>query len=510
MIRFLPSPLRGLKLLFVLGIGLFALSFNPSPFGRDEPVAIGPYLSYQLPSVSPLVDWEVQTAFSGLSFDNPAFMIPDHMGETFFIGDREGKVYTIDNELSANEKQLVLDIENITAPVNDGGLLSMALHPEFGQQGSDKSRYVYLYYMGREPGAFVTGEFEGVGFPGLFHNAWMRLSRFTVKENSLEIDPDSELRMINIRMYNGSHRGGELLFGNDGYLYLSLGEQFRYQTAQDLSETLEGGILRIDVDMMPGRSHPPIRRFPLANTPDDEYTGIGYYIPNDNPFLSPDSELFEEYYTLGNRNPYRMAIDRETGQIWMGEVGDSKREEINRVVAGANYGWPYLEGTLVKNQLPDEYYGTLRGPDHEFSRAQAFAIIGGFVYRGSLYPELYGKYICGDFVKSSLWALEIDEEYQIIDEQFLCSFGPGNLVSFGQDPKGEIYLLRANNKFDFASSIYRLAPRTGVPDAPQWLSEVGVFKQLNPLKPEDFLLPYQPIEPFWSDGALKQRWMAIP
>ena len=125
----------------------------------------------------------------------------------------------------------------------------------------------------------------GASQSAYFFDCYLRLSRFTKPEGSNVADPNSELVMFNVRLFNGSHRGGGLLFRDDGMLYLSIGDQFRYTTAQNIEDNFEGGVIRIDVDQQGGStSHAPRRLMGVDAGFADEWTGVGYYIPNDNPF----------------------------------------------------------------------------------------------------------------------------------------------------------------------------------------------------------------------------------
>ena len=173
----------------------------------------------------------------------------------------------------------------------------------------------------------------------------------------------------------------------------------------------------------------------------EEVTGKEYWIPNDNPFLSANGDNFEEYYTLGHRNPHRMTKDTETGTLYIGEIGLSTHEEINIVSPGKNYGWPVYEGYVKKNFCGNTLYNNMahEGPLLAFPRSQANAIIGGFVYRGAEIPELYGKYICADYGGGEeIWSVDVNNgSYEL-----LGSFLPSNVISFGQDDQGEIYIMK--------------------------------------------------------------------
>ena len=317
--------------ILILGLGVLFLSalipIYVMQHGMDSPSAIGAYINGSLPSTTPggVTSWEVVEAFPNLTFSDPITFTPEPNSNRLHVGQRDGKIYFFDNDSLTNSKTTFLDISSQVAVVWDGGLIGMAFHPRFGID----SNYVYLYYNARVANANYSTANEGFGYPGTFFNIWGRLSRFDVNPVTHKADPSSELIMINKRLYNGSHRGGAITFDKNGYLFAALGDEFRYETAQDMEDVLEGGIIRIDVDKNPSTSHAPVRTLPQGNA--DEYSGIGYFIPNDNPWLDPAGNSFEEYYSTGHRQPHRMSYDSTSDQIWVGEVGGNTREEVNLI-----------------------------------------------------------------------------------------------------------------------------------------------------------------------------------
>ena len=498
----------------LLGLAFIALMGMLSPFfmdyGLDKAEPIGPFLNQNIPSSTPggISGWKVVPAFPNLSFDDPLVFAAQPNGNQLYVGGRDGLIHSFENDPSVSEKSVFADLRDKVAVVWDGGFLGMAFHPSFGEANSPNNRYVYVYYTALTPGLpWGPTEFEGVGFPGTYYNTYLRLSRFEVDPENNVLDTDSEFMLINVRMYNGSHRGGGLLFDNDGFLYLSIGDQFRYWTAQDISSNFEGGVIRIDVDQRGGDiSHAPIRKMGDGVGESDEFTGNGYYIPNDNPFLSPDGENFEEFWTLGHRNPHRMTYDAVDDRIWIGEVGEIDREEINVVEKGKNYEWPYMEGFNQREATPDQITGTARTPVVDFFRSEANAIIGGYVYRGSRHEALEGKYICGDYSQNRIFAISYDPATGQGEKEYLGQFTPGALGSFGQDQEGEIYFLGQGQEVN----LYQLTPIGTNEEAPQLLSETGLFDDLASLTPAQGVIPYALNVPFWSDGAEKFRWIALP
>ncbi|NKI31908.1 Ig-like domain-containing protein [Croceivirga thetidis] len=475
-----------------------------SPPGLTSPEPIGNFLNGNFPDISPEGDPYVE-AFPNLTFDSPLTFTPVPDSNVLVVGQRDGKIYWFDNRDDVPTKNLVADLSNEVGVVWDGGFLGLAIHPEFGNTGKN---YFYLYYttkdgQGRDyPNAFVSG--FGCDRED-YWGGFLILKRIEVNPNTFTRIASNDLVMMKKRMFSSTHRGGGIAFGQDGFLYIPTGDQSAYSKPQNSTTNLDGGVLRIDVNSDSSKSHPPIRKMPQGGRFADEISGVGYYIPDDNPFLSPDGSRFEEYYTVGHRNPHRMTMDRVTGTFYIGEIGEGTHEEINVISPGKNYGWPLYEGyrfsgrcTTMLDNMPHE------GPLVAFPRSQANAIIGGYVYRGSAMPDFYGKYICADYgTGEEIWAVDTATgEYELITQ-----FSPTNIISFGEDNSGELYLLSQGNNV----TLYKLRQTGGLNGSfPNLLSETGAFKNLQTLEPSEGVLPYELIEPFWSDGAEKKRWMVIP
>jgi glucose/arabinose dehydrogenase len=402
-----------------------------------------------------------------------------------YAGSRDGRIIEIVPGSTSETGLLFLDISDRVWTGQDSGLLGVALHPEFGDLLSTNRGFLYLYYV-HEAG-------DGDRF--------IRLSRFEKPDGMSTADASTESILIQQKLGPTLHRGGGLLFGADGYLYLSIGDLGWPNQSQDIVELFNSCVLRIDVDSNSATSH-PIPTQP--STGDAETYTQGYMIPDDNPFVDEPGGVLEEYYALGTRNPHRMSIDPVTGYILIGDVGSnmsSSLEEINRVEWGANFGWPFREGSTNIATPPTTIWGTITDPQQTYPRAEGACIIGGHVYRGAAIPSLFGRYVFGDCTNNNIWAAADELGF---GPKELIATAPSQLVTFGRDNAGEIYLGTG------ASTLYRIVSSSFVADPPALLSATGLFTDLPTLAIDPAFIPYDVTAPLWSDGADKKRWFATP
>ena len=411
-----------------------------------------------------------------------------------YAGSRKGRIETFDPSAPPAGGTLFMDIQDRVVTVQDSGLLGMAFHPEFGQPGSPNRGYFYVYYVTDQ-----VGEDE-----------FIRLSRFTRQDGQTVGDKTSELVMIQQRLGPTLHRGGGLLFAPDGYLYLSIGDLGERELTQDITNKFIGGVFRIDVDQDLSRSHAIPKQ--TLNGADPDSFNTGYTIPNDNPWVGTPNAL-EEFYAVGTRNPHRMTIDDVTGRILIGEVGANTSdtddfpesyEEINELSAGANFGWPFREAytDALVTPRPSPLLGTLVDPNFAYPRSVGPCIIGGFVYRGSLLPELSGRYVFADCVTDEVFAMADDAGNGPMELLTTTGF---QTTTFGIDDDGELYLGGGG------STVHKLVPAgPPVSDPPALLSATGAFSDLAALTPAAGYIPYAMNTPLWSDAADKYRWVAVP
>jgi len=383
-------------------------------------------------------------------------------GESRIVfAEKDGVVKVFEDSPTVSESKVLLDITNrVQSTDGEQGLLGMALDPEFTQ-----NRFIYLNYTRDNPLTTV-------------------ISRFTWDATTDSIDEVSEKIILTFEQPYSGHNGGGLAFGPEGNLYIGSGDGGDggdpLENGQNLS-TLLGKVLRINV-------HP-------ANPAD------AYDIPPNNPFVDTPNAR-PEVYAYGLRNPFRFSFDPQTGELWLGDVGQETYEEVNKIVAGGNYGWRYYEGANLNNELPasvspDSFIFPLHVYDHTNGD---IAIIGGRVYRGTAIPSLVGKYIYGDYL-GQVWALTFSDD-QVIANDRIAKIP--KLTAFMETNDGELLILT----YEFG--FYKLSTDAVGESIPTRLSETGLFSDLANLTPAQGLIPYQPNHPFWSDGVLKQRWMGVP
>ena len=511
-----------LFLRFLTGCSLLIipLTLPGQPYGLDSRSPIGPGLNYALPVIPPgsvtSGGWTTVVAFTNLVFDDPITLVPEPRANRLYVCQREGTIHFFDNHPGASNKTLFLDIRARTQGFDDCGLLGLVFHPEFRLAGSTNRNFVYIYYN-YTPDPFIPG---GNKRPPPNTKSYNRLSRFTVPDGSLVADPNSEFVLINQYDRHLWHNGGSMFFGQDGFLYLINGDEGgaddNYNNTQKINSGLFSGVLRLDVDQDPARSH-PIRRQPLSvEAPPAGWPpsySSNYYIPNDNPWVNPDGSVLEEFWAIGLRSPHRMTYDPVSGQIWNGDVGQADREEINLLLRGGNYQWAYMEGTIPGPKAkPSVLIGTERPPVHDYPHADGNScVIGGFVYRGTEHAgDLYGKYIFGDNWSGRIWSLSYSSNGTSV-VTFLGYMPDGQnytgLSSFGVDQNNELYMLQMGAN----GQIWKLA-RSGPPNppAPALLSQTGFFTNFATLGTRQGVIPYEVNSELWSDGAYKMRWIAVP
>ncbi|MCW5800990.1 MAG: PQQ-dependent sugar dehydrogenase [Deltaproteobacteria bacterium] len=462
--------LATISLLAVVGCG--SDGPTPSEFGLDT----RPSNTTCLARARPTLDTGVVVArqWQNITFNQPLGLVQAPGDNTrWYVVERNGQIRTFLDSATSNAQVQMFGSVAVNAS-GEGGLLGFAFHPAWPNKLE-----AYLSYT-RNPigGDPAPPSCAGSGFP--FSSVVARFRSTT----GAALDGGSE-EILRVGQPYSNHDGGNIGFGRDGYLYFGLGDggsgDDPCSAGQDMGSLL-GKMLRVDVD--------------VAN---------GYKVPADNPFFGM-AGVAPEIWASGLRNPWRWSFDRDTGELWVGDVGQGTWEEIDRVVKGGNYGWKTCEGfhrrgsTTAMCNTPG-----MADPVVVHGRGDAQSITGGYVYRGTAMPSLVGTYIYGDFATGNIWALLFDAENRATPT-LLGNVGGNTLASFGQGHDGEIYTVQINGTI---SKLVPAAPQP--PDTfPRKLSETGCFAAADPRKPVEALIPYDVNAPLWSDGADKERFLAIP
>jgi uncharacterized repeat protein (TIGR03806 family) len=478
------------------------------PYGLSERPAVGSYLNNAMPEAAPVIsgDWSAVPAFPNVTFTNAIGVLPMPGTDRLVVWEREGRIWSFVDNSNVTEKKLVLDIHDECQGWDDSGLLGLAFHPGFAT-----NHFVFIYYTWVVPGT-VKGDANTrppMTVLGAYHD---RLARFTLDTNGVAI-PGSETVIIDQTGDSVWHNGGGMFFHPaNGFLYWTDGDDANGTNTQTITNNLFSGVFRVDVDKRGGAISHPVPRQP------ERGRTANYYIPNDNPFVGVPGAL-EEYFCLGLRNPHRMTIDPLTGRIFIGDVGEQSREEVDVIEpgeSGLNFQWNRIEG--LQGDLIPPYIGINRRPIMDYTHSEGAAVIGGYVYRGREFAtDLGGKYIFGDNVSRTIWML--DETKSPAGKIALCTLPRGTgpnagsdycgLSSFGLDQNSEILMCQMSS---IGGRIYKLS-RAGAPAAtrplPKLISQTGAFADLATLKPSPGLVPYNVNSPLWSDGAVKHRWIAL-
>jgi len=442
-----------------LGLVSAACSGGGDPFGLTVRVEVRG-LAFPVGPGRPDPDrLGLQRAFPNLSFASPLFLAhaPDGSNRLFVV-EQAGRIRVFDNDDATTSASTFLDITGRVTSGGELGLLGLAFDPQYATNGC-----FYVHYT-------ASGPLRSM------------LARFRVTSDPLVANPSSEVQLLTVNQPYSNHNGGMLAFGPDGMLYASLGDGGSggdpLGSGQSLG-TLLGKVLRLD---------------PWLPAP---------YVPADNPFLGVAGAR-GEIWAYGLRNPWRFSFDRQTGELWLGDVGQGAREEIDLVTRGANLGWNVYEGSLPYANPSGIPLSAFTAPVFDYGRALGGCVIGGYVYRGAAVPAARGAYLYGDNGSGRVWALVRDGAGRVVESAEIG--GVPSLSSFGEDRDGEIYAV------SLGGAIYRLVDLGGGAgdEIPARLSETGLFEDVLSLTPAPGLIPYDVNAPLWSDGATKRRFLALP
>jgi glucose/arabinose dehydrogenase len=376
--------------------------------------------------------YRTEEAFPGLTFNQPlGFATPPGENDRLFIVEKPGRIQTVTGLASSPVKQQFLDLSARVLTGGEQGLLGLAFHPDFAT-----NRYFYVFYCTTA----TTGAGSGA------HN---RLSRFTAlaaPATNADILA-TEVPLISQFDEAANHNGGDLHFGTDGYLYVALGDEGgandQYNNSQRIDKDFFSGLLRIDVDL---------RANNLAPSPHPAVHAGTYRVPADNPFITATAfngvsvnpaNVRDEFWAVGLRNPWRFSFDAPTGRLFVGDVGQSAREEIDLVMPGGNYGWSYREGLVAGPRSNPPAGAVFVDPIWDADRSVAGSITGGLVYRGSRFADLAGRYIFADYVQSRVFAMTLPASGPVQVQALLTESTPAAL---GADPRnGDILIASLGN-----------------------------------------------------------------
>ena len=401
MIKLIPRLLRGVFL-----SGLLLTSF-PAPAA--------------LPAVT------LRAVFPALTVERPLWMeqAPDGSDRVFIL-EQPGRIVTVRKGGDGSDAQEFLNLmDRKPYDSNTEGLLGLAFHPQFKMNG-----LFYVCYNQQNPRRSVLGEFK------------------VAAGNPNQADLASERILLQVPLPSTSNHGGQVSFGPDGFLYLALGEGSAGNDPQNSGQnpaSLLAKILRLDVNTraMTGTG--------------DKRKELPYGIPTDNPFVGEPEKrgVCKEIWALGLRNVWRFSWDRETGELWAGDVGQDDWEEIDLIVKGGNYGWCAREGAHAFKPGPEgaryiepvleyphwpELIAQAQFPTHSLG----VCVIGGYVYRGRQFPALRGVYLYADYTLGTIWGLRY-RDGKVVEQGTLLS-QPKNIVSFAEDRNGEVYVLMQDGK----------------------------------------------------------------
>ena len=433
-----------------------------APFGIDKRTLLT--TSRVVGTPDPPAPFRVRRAYPKFSLKQPIYLEAEPGNEAYLVVQHLGswsgpsKILRVKDDPEVEAADLLIESSAL--------VYGLTFHPEYETNG-----YVYIFGNGR-------------GFFG--RQRANRISRYTIDRTApFTCDPESEVAILEWK--SGGHDGGDLEFGLDGMLYIAAGDgsagSDRDNTGQDLSD-LCASVLRIDVD------HP------------DE--GKQYSVPKDNPFWTHPAAR-PEVWAYGLRNPWRLTVDRNSGDVWVGVNGQDLWEQAQLVRRGENYGWPLTEGGQPFH--PDRELGPtpIVKPTVEHPHSEARSLTGGVVYRGEKTPLLKDAYVYGDYSTGEMWGVRHDGERVTWHEKIAST--TLQITGFALDREGELLVV------DHGGGLYHLeptAPAVVEGKFPRRLSETGLFTSVKDHQTHPGLIPYSVNASRWSDGATKERFMALP
>ncbi|MBL8809071.1 MAG: PQQ-dependent sugar dehydrogenase [Planctomycetaceae bacterium] len=410
----------------------------------------------------PPLPYRVVRAYENLPLFNPVYLRAEPGTDRIFFVDHKGdwpepgglRVFTDSQDASSSEPLLP----------SDRIIYGFCFHPNYRENG-------YLFVISNGPSKDA--------------NKFDRITRITIARNGdRKVVDGSELLIL--EWQSNGHNGGDLAFGPDGYLYCPTGDgttdSDTLETGQGLNDLL-AVMLRLDVD------------HPTESAP--------YSIPADNPFINTPGAR-PEIWAYGFRNPWRMDYDHESNQLWLGQNGQDLWEQVYLIRRGENYGWSVQEGSHPFYQLRPKGAEPIVAPVAEHHHSESRSLTGGVVYRGSKLPDLVGCFIYGDYSTGKIWAIRHDGTKVTFHREIADS--TLQITGFGVNHSGELIVV------DHGGGFYRVEPTPEQPPTlfPKKLSETGLFASVANHSMVPGVLSYSVNAQLWSDGAHKERWLAVP
>ncbi len=370
---------------------------TPTPSSTNTPMPTAT-LSPTTPSTLPLDTIELKLNQIAEGFTRPVFLTPAGDGSNrLFVVEQAGRIFIM-TDGTVNTTPFLDIVSLVGSDANEQGLLSMAFHPDYADNG-----LFFLNYTNKAGHTVIA--------------------RYQVSDNPDTADPDSSQILLTINQPFANHNGGQIAFGPDGYLYVGMGDGGAANDPKNNGQTLTtmlGKILRLDID----HADP-------------------YGVPENNPFVNA-GEARPEIWSYGWRNPWRFSFDPANGDMYVADVGQNQFEEVHveatQTGGGQNYGWRLMEGLHCFN--PKDCDPTTLDvvlPLAEYDHQQGCSITGGYVYRGTRLPALAGLYLYGDYCSGTLWGLRREANGEWSQAEMLST--DLTISSFGQDEAGELYLV---------------------------------------------------------------------
>ena len=525
-----------------------------------------------------LNNWQPQQILSDASFNQAMSIEPVFNENKLIVTERAGAIYTVDYGAETANKTLFLDLSSKVSARGLGGAFDLAVHPEYGDPNSENRNYLYVWYTTVASEASGFSNPDGAFFIRLSRFTRDETTGTVPLSSELVmIQQSSGYARSFVHIAGGLEFGKDgFLYSSWGDMEHAPNIYAFYQDAQRIDRVFQCALLAIDVDQKGGDiSSPPVHTLQGENGPNaitgttqscptthnwyhvDNFSGVGYYIPKTN-YWHRDNNIpaagtadvglgarylerqvsgergesyqysypahgpaLEEHVAIGLRNSFRISTDLEDGDIAMFDVGSNSTdwtrnfEEVNILVQGGNYGWPYKEGNVLQefetgisvppggNSAAPSMLGTdtlpLYAASHDLTGERS--AIGGVFYYGDQFPSLKGKLICGDYYTGIRSIDYKDLETPVIGDTMFRAVGIRKICS---SPDGEDIL------WVTAASIFKLTNVGTSEEPPATLSQTGAFSDIHTFTPSAGVISYDPIAPLWSDRAKKSRFMAIP